>query len=298
MQDLSVTELAHGLSIVEPIMRDTLHQIMQYADDAKQAYQNSIKANEQHKEEIMNTLKHATDEFCKGKENLLKISDTLYDLINANKCSSKISEKMLGQIEEKIGHLNKKVQSMADQGLAGMKKTAMVPVKIEVRILNAVAYAHDEIKRDPRALNGRVSVRASEEPRVKKRSLRVIEENDKILLSSASEFDGYKREEVAKSETPGPKAILSEEERVVVIRFGHDWDPTCMRMDEVLFGIAEKVKNFAVFLLAHYDRFGNWKQQQDNWALEDKKEMIDIVEVVYRGAKKGRGLVITRQVKY
>ena len=29
------------------------------------------------------------------------------------------------------------------------------------------------------------------------------------------------------------QAILAEEDRVVVIRFGHDWDPTCMRMDEV-----------------------------------------------------------------
>ena len=29
-----------------------------------------------------------------------------------------------------------------------------------------------------------------------------------------------------------------------------------------------------------------------NWAIEDKQEMIDIVETVYRGAKKGRGLVI------
>ena len=29
------------------------------------------------------------------------------------------------------------------------------------------------------------------------------------------------------------QSILSEEDRVVVIRFGHDWDPTCMKMDEV-----------------------------------------------------------------
>jgi hypothetical protein len=29
------------------------------------------------------------------------------------------------------------------------------------------------------------------------------------------------------------QAILSEEDRVVLIRFGHDWDPSCMRMDEV-----------------------------------------------------------------
>ncbi len=38
------------------------------------------------------------------------------------------------------------------------------------------------------------------------------------------------------------QAILSEEDKAVVIRFGHDWDPTCMKMDESLFSIAEKVK--------------------------------------------------------
>jgi DIM1 family U5 snRNP protein len=30
-----------------------------------------------------------------------------------------------------------------------------------------------------------------------------------------------------------------------------------------------------------------------NWALEDKQEMIDIIETVYRGARKGRGLVVS-----
>lgn len=33
------------------------------------------------------------------------------------------------------------------------------------------------------------------------------------------------------------------------IRFGHDADETCMIMDEVLFSIAERVKNFAVIYL-------------------------------------------------
>ena len=60
------------------------------------------------------------------------------------------------------------------------------------------------------------------------------------------------------------QAILSEEDRVVIIRFGHDWDPVslqnfvlvflrsqwelqaCMKMDETLFHIADKNKNFAV----------------------------------------------------
>ena len=34
------------------------------------------------------------------------------------------------------------------------------------------------------------------------------------------------------------QAILSEEDRVVIIRFGRDWDTTCMKMDETLFGVA------------------------------------------------------------
>lgn len=44
------------------------------------------------------------------------------------------------------------------------------------------------------------------------------------------------------------QAILSEEDRVVVIRFGHDWDPTCMKMDEVLYSIAEKVNGSFLLL--------------------------------------------------
>jgi DIM1 family U5 snRNP protein len=45
------------------------------------------------------------------------------------------------------------------------------------------------------------------------------------------------------------EAIKSEEDRVVVIRFGHDWDPQCMTMDETLYGKSEKVQNFAVIYL-------------------------------------------------
>ena len=35
---------------------------------------------------------------------------------------------------------------------------------------------------------------------------------------------------------------------MVVLRFGHDYDPTCMQMDEVLYGIAELVKNYAGYI--------------------------------------------------
>jgi len=45
------------------------------------------------------------------------------------------------------------------------------------------------------------------------------------------------------------QAILSEEDRVVVIRFGSDADDTCMRMDETLAGVADKIKNFAIIYL-------------------------------------------------
>uniref|UniRef100_A0A0E0FR34 Thioredoxin-like protein YLS8 n=1 Tax=Oryza nivara TaxID=4536 RepID=A0A0E0FR34_ORYNI len=116
------------------------------------------------------------------------------------------------------------------------------------------------------------------------------------------------------------QAILAEEERLVIIRFGHDWDETCMQMDEVLAAVAETIKNFAVIYLVDitevpdfntmyelYDPstvmfffrnkhimidLGTGNNNKINWALKDKQEFIDIVETVYRGARKGRGLVI------
>ncbi|KAJ3378094.1 Thioredoxin-like 4A [Entophlyctis sp. JEL0112] len=117
------------------------------------------------------------------------------------------------------------------------------------------------------------------------------------------------------------QAILSEEDRVVVIRFGHDWDSQCMIMDELLYSIVEKVKNFAVIYLVDitdvpdfnkmyelYDPctvmffyrnkhimvdLGTGNNNKINWAMEDKQEMIDIIETVFQGARKGRGLVIS-----
>ena len=117
------------------------------------------------------------------------------------------------------------------------------------------------------------------------------------------------------------QAILAEEERVVVIRFGHDWDPECMAMDEVLYGASEKIKNFATIYVVDitevpdfnkmyelYDPvtvmffyrnkhmmvdLGTGNNNKINWVINDKQEIIDIIECVYRGAKKGRGLVIS-----
>jgi DIM1 family U5 snRNP protein len=112
-----------------------------------------------------------------------------------------------------------------------------------------------------------------------------------------------------------------EEDRLVVIRFGRDWDPDCMRQDEVLYKIADKVRNFAAIYLCDIDQVPDFNQMYElydpcslmfffrnkhmmidlgtgdnnkiKWVLEDKQELIDIFETVYRGAKKGRGLVVS-----
>ncbi|ODV98553.1 hypothetical protein PACTADRAFT_83797 [Pachysolen tannophilus NRRL Y-2460] len=117
------------------------------------------------------------------------------------------------------------------------------------------------------------------------------------------------------------QAILSEDERLVIIRFGVDWDKECMLMDELLYSIAEKVKNFAVIYLCDINQvpdfnqmyelydpmtimfffrnkhmmcdFGTGNNNKLNFVLKDKQELIDIIETIYRGARKGKGLVVS-----
>jgi len=43
--------------------------------------------------------------------------------------------------------------------------------------------------------------------------------------------------------------------------------------------------------------FGTGNNNKLNWVLEDKQELIDIIETIYRGAKKGRGLVVSPKGK-
>jgi DIM1 family U5 snRNP protein len=116
------------------------------------------------------------------------------------------------------------------------------------------------------------------------------------------------------------QAIVSEEARVVILRFGHDGDPTCMEMDETLASVADTIKNFGVIYCVDisevpefnemyelYDPctvmfffrnkhimidLGTGNNNKITWAIRDKQEFIDIVETIYRGARKGRGLVV------
>ena len=90
-------------------------------------------------------------------------------------------------------------------------------------------------------------------------------------------------------------------------------------------GIADRVKNFAVIYVCDLDQVPDFKQMYElydpvtlmfffrnkhmmcdfgtgnnnklNWVLEDKQELIDIIETIYRGAKKGRGLVVSPKGK-
>ena len=117
------------------------------------------------------------------------------------------------------------------------------------------------------------------------------------------------------------QAILNEEERVVIIRFGHDWNKTCMLMDEILYAIAEDVQKFAVIYVVDitkvpdfntmyelYDPctimffyrnkhimvdLGTGNNNKINFLMNEKQELLDIIECVYRGARKGRGLVVS-----
>eukprot|EP01013_Petalomonas_cantuscygni_P023918 TRINITY_DN45445_c0_g1_i1.p2 TRINITY_DN45445_c0_g1~~TRINITY_DN45445_c0_g1_i1.p2 ORF type:complete len:143 (-),score=25.16 TRINITY_DN45445_c0_g1_i1:49-477(-) len=115
-------------------------------------------------------------------------------------------------------------------------------------------------------------------------------------------------------------AIQHDDDRIVVIRFGIPDDPRCAIMDHTLSSIAETLKQFAVIYLvdtrsvkdftAMYElidpvsvmffwrnkivqvELGTGQNHKLTFPITDKQEMIDLVETVYRGARKGRGIVV------
>ena len=96
-----------------------------------------------------------------------------------------------------------------------------------------------------------------------------------------------------------------------------------MQMDEILASTADAIKAFAVIYLVDvsevpdfnemyelYDPcstmfffrnkhimvdLGTGNNNKITWVIPEKQELIDIIDVVYRGARKGRGLVIAPQ---
>lgn len=115
------------------------------------------------------------------------------------------------------------------------------------------------------------------------------------------------------------QAILWEKERLVVIRFGHDYDSTCMKMDKMLASVAEVLKKFVVIYVVDITEvpnfnvmyelndpcstmfffrnkliqidFGTGENNKMNFLMKTKQEFIDICELTYRTATRGDGLV-------
>lgn len=116
------------------------------------------------------------------------------------------------------------------------------------------------------------------------------------------------------------QAILHELKRVVCIRFGIEHHNDCIIVDEVLGKIAEKVKNMCVIYCVNIENvpdfnalyelydpvsimffhrnkhilvdLGTGNNNKIDWPLDNKDDLIDIIETVYRGANKGKGLVV------
>lgn len=117
------------------------------------------------------------------------------------------------------------------------------------------------------------------------------------------------------------QAIVTEEERLVVVRFGRTADRECMLMDEMLASVAEKVRNFVAIYLCDIDEvpdfndmyelndnmclmffyknkhmmcdFGTGNNNKMNFLPDDKQELIDIMETIFRGARKNKGIVVS-----
>lgn len=59
------------------------------------------------------------------------------------------------------------------------------------------------------------------------------------------------------------QAILDEDDRLVVLRFGHDWDKECMIMDETIAAVAQKLRNMAVFYLVDISKVPDFNKMYE-----------------------------------
>jgi DIM1 family U5 snRNP protein len=142
-----------------------------------------------------------------------------------------------------------------------------------------------------------------------------------IYVNKDNEIDKIKQEPFFMS---SPNYISREEIIGILKKYAIDSDKRYTLLSILRYNITldtEDVKNFAVVYLVDisevpdfntmyelYDPctvmfffrnkhimidLGTGNNNKINWAFSDKQELIDIIETVYRGAKKGRGLVIS-----
>ncbi|CAE1256725.1 Thioredoxin-like protein 4B,Thioredoxin-like protein 4A [Acanthosepion pharaonis] len=115
------------------------------------------------------------------------------------------------------------------------------------------------------------------------------------------------------------RAILSTRDKVLLLRFGCSSDLECMKLDDILAKLTEELSNMAVIytvdvyavpvytqyfdisLIPSTIFFFNAQHIKVDWGTPDhtkfvgsfktKQNVVDVVEVIYRGAMKGKLIV-------
>eukprot|EP00656_Telonema_subtile_P019984 TRINITY_DN2116_c0_g1_i14.p1 TRINITY_DN2116_c0_g1~~TRINITY_DN2116_c0_g1_i14.p1 ORF type:complete len:140 (-),score=31.77 TRINITY_DN2116_c0_g1_i14:417-836(-) len=119
-------------------------------------------------------------------------------------------------------------------------------------------------------------------------------------------------------------AILDEEERLVLIRFGRAGDPTCRQTDEVLIAIANEVSLHASIHLVDVDEVADFNAKYElydpctvmfffknkvmslefgygpssciNWAMKDCEWAVNAIRTIHESILKGKATVpLTRE---
>eukprot|EP00927_Polykrikos_kofoidii_P085437 TRINITY_DN9297_c0_g1_i1.p1 TRINITY_DN9297_c0_g1~~TRINITY_DN9297_c0_g1_i1.p1 ORF type:complete len:143 (+),score=19.77 TRINITY_DN9297_c0_g1_i1:264-692(+) len=116
------------------------------------------------------------------------------------------------------------------------------------------------------------------------------------------------------------QAVTTEEAKVVLLRFGHDYDPECLITDEALLGASSAVESFCKTYLVDIKEVPDFTHQYElydpctlmffyrgrhmqlelgigdrykiTWSVGGTKELIGIIEAVHRGAQQGRDLIV------
>ena len=115
------------------------------------------------------------------------------------------------------------------------------------------------------------------------------------------------------------QAIVTEKNKLVVVRFGLDNHPSCMIMDYMLHKVKPIVRELANIYTVDIDDVPDFNEMYELYdplnlmffhrnklimidmgtgdnnkitePFKDKQQLIDVIELVYRAATKGKGLV-------